>query len=232
MFKGYVVVTGAGKRLGFHFAKTLLLHHYGVIAHFRSTKEELDRWLLENPEYQDKVVFCQTDLRDSLLPLEKMMKKHKVVGLINSASTFIEGSLLQIEGFQKQLEINTLVPLALTSLFAEHCGKGFVINMVDANIHRVHQRFQAYRTTKLFLCETIRQLATTLGPNIRINGIAPGTVLPPESGVDVSYQKALDLAPLKKPASIESLCKTLLFLIDNEDITGEIIAIDGGSHTL
>jgi pteridine reductase len=230
----FVTITGAGKRLGCMIAAQFLESGYSVLAHYRSDKSELDSWLKIHTQYSERVCFCKADLKSNMSTLKKSMKEvdGKLVGLINSASVFEKGDLLNIESFRSQLEINSLVPLELSSVFTSLCDDGFIINMIDANIRRVNCNFQSYRTSKLLLEEITRQLSVVCGPNIRVNGVSPGTVLPPVTGVDESYQKALDSAPLKKIGTVESILRTIQFLVDSKDITGEIIRVDSGVHSL
>ena len=234
MEKGFIVITGAGKRVGFHIATHLLKDGYKVIVHYRSTKGELDNWLVDNSIYRDKIVFCKASFPTDINIVTSIFDKYRdsIVGLINSAAIFNRGSLLDIDNFREHFEINSLLPLQLSVAFSKSCRNGFVINIIDANIKRVNINFQSYRLSKIILENITTQLAVTLGSDIRVNGISPGTVISPDDGADESYKKAVELSPLGKQASISSLLSTVSFLIENSDITGEIISVDGGVHCI
>lgn len=230
-----IAITGAGKRVGAFFAKTLLEVGYKIVAHYRSDAKELEEWLQldENRRFINRVEFIKEDFLKSTATLKKVLKDDReITVLINSASVFESAPITDIDSFRRQAEINSFIPLELASEFSQNSSAELIINMVDGNIERVNSKFQAYRTSKLLLKELTRQLAVDLGDKIRVNGIAPGTVLPPERGADKSYKDAIKVSPLKREASLDSLAKTLLFLIENKDITGEIINVDCGVHCL
>lgn len=229
--KKYVVVTGAGHRVGFHIAKTLLLSEYNIIAHYRTNKSELEQWLACNDIYAPCCHFVQADLVKDVTPLLDEIKKENVIGLVNSASQFITGDLLDNSAFDENVVLNTMVPLLLSRAMQTK-QDGFIINIIDANIERVNQSYQAYRTSKLFLKEITRQLAVTMAPNIRVNGLAPGTVLPPAGVLTESYLQARKKAPMERDAQLGDLMDALLLLVRNSSITGEVISVDCGVQAL
>lgn len=230
--KKSVIVTGAGHRVGFHIARRFLLSGYNIIAHYRNCRDELDQWLRNNEEYKACVRFCQADLTASTEPLVALANATtSLCGLVNSASVFKPGEVTNLTSFKENLSINTMVPLELASKIKISDG-GFIINITDANIDRVNEHFQSYRISKLFLKEITRQLSVTMAPKIRVNAVAPGTVLPPENGVDESYTKARGKAPLGKDAALEDLIEAVLFLVKNSSITGQVLAVDCGVQAL
>lgn len=227
-----MVVTGAGHRVGFAIARKLLISGYNIIAHYRNNRSELDNWLDSNESYKECVRFIQADLTESTIEVTDIIQADRsIFALINSASVFESGDLLDNDSLQKNIAINTMVPLALAKSMK---GKnaGVIINIIDANIKSVNTHYQSYRMSKLFLQEITRQLAVTMGPSIRVNGVAPGTVLPPEGAPDESYLNARKKAPLERDASLDDVLHTVLFLLENNSITGEIIAVDCGVHAV
>lgn len=230
--KETIVVTGAGHRVGFAIAKALLVAGYNIIAHYRKNRDELDRWLEKAPQYLKSVQIVQADLVTNSDALTTCIKNNpSIKGVVNSASVFEIGELTDGVSLIKNMEINTMVPLALASALKDRSGSS-VINIVDANISRVNCHFQSYRVSKLFLQEITRQLAVSLAPDVRVNGVAPGTVLPPEGQMDESYLKARRKAPLGRDAALADVTGAVLFLLENRSITGEIIPVDCGVHAL
>ena len=228
-----IIVTGAGQRLGFKITQFLLQNGAFVIAVYRSEAQELRSWISEGGDTSQKVVLCKMDITENLEPLHLILKgiKAPLWGLVNCAATFVQGNLRDVGAFEKQLQVNTLAPLHLCALFSEHVNEGVVVNIIDGNITRLNPSYQSYRVSKLFLSELTRQLAFTYQGQLRVNALAPGTVIAPEQQ-DESYKKAVELAPTGKPPTVESVLDALLFLLQNNDITGEILAVDGGVHIL
>ncbi len=231
MDRGTVLITGAGHRIGAAIAKDLLIHGWSVIAHYRTDRSELVEFLSENEKYTSQVQWWQADFPHELLSAETLPWV-TISGLINCAAVFEEGNIFDTVNWPDQFSVNTFVPVELTKIFQKRGSGGSIINLVDSNIDRVHLRFQNYRLSKLILAELTRQMAVAIGPNFRVNGIAPGTVIPPVEGDLESYRRARKLAPSGRETALESICSAVRFLLDNRDITGEIIAVDGGVHAL
>lgn len=230
--KKTVVVTGAGHRIGFAITKELLFAGYNIIAHYRKNRDELQQWLKKHEEFCSMVTYCQADLLVSTETLATLIKEEPTVcGLINSASVFEAGDLLDGKSLENNMAMNTLVPLSLAASMEGREGSS-VINILDANINAVNRHFQSYRVSKLFLREITRQLSVTMAPAVRVNGVAPGTVLPPVWGTDASYLAARGKAPLGRDVALGDLTKTVLYLLENRSVTGEVIAVDCGVQAL
>ncbi len=230
MDKGTVFVTGAGQRLGCAITISLLESGYTVIAHYRNNREELKKYLLESGK-GSQIIWWQGEFPKDLQRLELELPWERITAIITCAAQFSTGNLFDAD-LTSQLQVNALVPLEIVKLYRKLCKSGNVITLIDSNIDRVNSNFQNYRISKLLLGELTRQMAVTIGKGFRVNGIAPGTVIPPKGGEDSSYKKARELAPTGREVSVESICSTVHFLLNNQDITAEIIAIDGGVHAL
>ncbi|MGM0444593.1 MAG: SDR family oxidoreductase [Fibrobacterota bacterium] len=228
-----VVVTGAGHRIGFYLAKTLLEHGWSVIAHYRKNTHSLQEWLENNPDYQCRVQWVRADLAQSVQPLTDAMGKcgASLQGLVNSAGLFYPADLTDTAAFDTLMRINCRVPHELSVAFSQQVGKGCIINISDGNIRRLNTTFQAYRMSKLMLEELTRQLAFCLAPQIRVNALAPGTVLPPEHRPrEESFRAAQKRSLTKKAVSTEDITAGLHFLFKTPSVTGEVLSVDGGVH--
>jgi len=134
---------------------------------------------------------------------------------------------------ERQWAINARGPYLLTQAVARRMlarGSGDVVNVLDiGGVLQPWRHYSAYCMTKAALAELTRCLALELAPAIRVNGVAPGAVLPPESmGADA--REALRAhVPQQRFGGAEDLARTVLFLLTGPSfITGQIVAVDGG----
>jgi pteridine reductase len=105
---------------------------------------------------------------------------------------------------------------------------GLIVNITEAGVGKVWTGFPAYLVSKAGLEALTRIQAKTYAPNIRVNAIAPGPVLPSTEISADEWEKLLNRLPLKHPASLEEISMALEFLIQNESVTGQTIVVDSG----
>lgn len=231
----FALITGAAERIGKAFALTLAEMGYHIFLHYNSSraKAEHTQHLIE--EKGRKCILQQADFRKEK-EVQKLItncqKEGKVEILVNNASNFVE-SHIQTEGWtllSQLFDVNFKAPYILTKQFARHCRQGLIINLLDTKINQHQTGHLDYLLTKKSLEDFTYMSAMQLAPDIRVNGIAPGLILPPE-GESEEYlkQKAGDI-PLRRHGGLEELEQTLQFLIKNSFITGEVIRVDGGEH--
>jgi NAD(P)-dependent dehydrogenase (short-subunit alcohol dehydrogenase family) len=229
-----VCITGAVNRLGFVLAKRALQRGYAVIAHYRSSRGELDHWLESRPAYRSRVHFIQQDLADH----PEMLIDHarecssSIVGLVNNASEFTRGNLYDKDHFERMLMINALAPASVARRFAQTIECGWIVNMTDAHIDPLNRAYQNYRVAKLLLSELTRQLAYLFAPSIRVNAIAPGAMLPAAHQRKDSFLKLSSAIPLAKTGDLAALVRAFDYCVDNEYVTGQTLYIDGGWHMM
>ena len=226
-----VLVTGAARRVGRAIAIECATNGYGVIAHYGKSREEIRSLEKEVKELGVPFYAIKQDL--SVNP-EKLIQQcvkldRNLYGVINNASIFEKCNLMDNTTESKRIfQINTLSPLAIIRDFASFCKKGFIINLLDANIDTPHSEFQVYRLSKRMLREITLEMAYLLAPEIRVNGIAPGAVLP--SKFSGSGKAKPIPAPMQNGGSVEDVTVAVRYLINNSNITGQILYADGGMH--
>lgn len=225
--KQTIIITGAIKRLGLHFTKKSLAMGYSVIMHYHSEISD-DCYLLKD-QFPDDIAFMQLDLVNNPedLIIGSLNITDNIIGLVNNASIFAQGNLSNPSDFIEKFSINTLAPMRCSSAFYKHVKNGWIINITDANIKRPNSSFQNYRISKLFLEEITRQQAVIFAPDVRVNAIAPGAMLPAQHEKDF-FTTLCDTVPLKSVGNIDSLINTYEFLVNNNYLTGQVISVDGG----
>ena len=236
--KNYALVTGGADRIGKAVTVHLAQQNYNLVLHYNSSKEKAQK-LKEELEsiYADITVellqinfLKDNDFDEIFTELKK--KKITIDILVNCASDFIPSGFREkgSELLDKEMTINFKIPYLLTKAFASVYGKGNIINFVDTKVAKNNTVHLDYILSKKLLSDFTKISAVELAPNIRVNAIAPGLILPPE-GKDESYLLSLaQHIPLKTIGNLEEILKSVQFILDSNFFTGQILYIDGGEH--
>ncbi len=234
--KGAALVTGGARRIGAAIALALAQHGYDVALHFHTSVEPAQRTAKEITGLGRRCRVFRCDLNDhdetaALIPSVREQFPRLNV-LVNNASVF-EPATLRATGrdlFERHFNIHFRAPFFLTQAFAEGCSAGQVINILDTRVRASDPRHAAYTLSKKALLELTRMAARELGPAIRVNGVAPGMILPPPGGVVDELERRSAGLPLKRIGDTANVVAAVLFLIDNPFVTGECVYVDGGEH--
>lgn len=236
--KKYALVTGGADRIGRAVAIHLAKQGYHLLLHYNSSSEKAQK-VKEEIESLETGVSAQLLQIDFLADndfdqiLEDLKTQNITLEvLVNCASDFIPSDFKKVgsELLDKELTINFKNPYLLTKAFARIYDKGNIINFIDTKVTKNHTVHLDYILSKKLLQDFTKISAVELAPNFRVNGIAPGLILPPE-GKDESY--LLNLAkniPLKTIGNLEEILKAVQFILDSPFFTGQTLFIDGGEH--
>lgn len=236
-----VLITGAGKRVGAVIAQ--YCHQLGmrVAIHYRESTQQASALCTNfNLQRPDSAIALGADLRDTDhlqdLITQVTRKWGQLDVLINNASSFYPMPVAKVTPsvWEDVMASNLKAPFFLAQLAAPHLKeqKGCIINLVDIQAQRPLKNYSVYCIAKAGLVMLTKSLAKELGPNIRVNAIAPGIVLWPDDDTefnDALRQKIAARNALKRIGTPQDIAKTAAFLINHADfITGQIIAVDGG----
>ena len=157
--------------------------------------------------------------------------------LINNASTFEADTLKDHsrQDWDYHMQVNLRAPVRLTQAFAAQCApdsQGLVVNMIDQRVLKLNPNFFSYTLSKSALYTATTTMAQALAPNIRVNGIGPGPTMrnARQSEQDFRAQKQATLTEQGSPPG--EIIRALLYLIDAQAVTGQMIAVDGGQHLI
>lgn len=233
------LVTGSARRIGAEIINTLHANGATVVIHYRNTATEAKKRGKElNQLRKNSCMTLQADLND-IENLDNiintiLLKMGRLDILVNNASSFYPTPIGKITEthWDDLIGSNLKAPLflsqaAMPSLQASH---GCIVNIVDIHGFRAMKNYPLYSTAKAGLLMLTQSLARELGPDIRVNGVAPGAILWPEQDANQSDQQALlDKTVLKRAGTPEDIAKAVLFLVRDADyITGQVIPVDGG----
>jgi pteridine reductase len=234
-----ILITGAARRVGAQIARTLHAAGARILVHYRSSgaaAKQLGEEL--NAARAGSAALIAADLREDDAPEKLITAALRQFGrldvLINNASTFYPTAIGKITrvAWDDLVGSNLRAPLFLAQAAAPHLGKqrGLIINVVDIHGLRPLKGYAVYSIAKAGLAMLTRSLARELGPDVRVNGIAPGPVLWAEHDLDEGMKREIIAkTALKRAGSPQDIARTALFLIrDAPYITGQIIAVDGG----
>jgi len=238
------LVTGGAKRIGAETVRLLHQAGYNTVIHCRLSRQSADRLAEElNNIRPDSARVIQGDLNnetiyDNLIEQAFQCWKRLDV-LINNASSFYPTPIgsITLDDWNNLINSNMRAPLFLAQAAAPYLKKtqGSIVNMIDVHGQRPMKEHSVYCSAKAGLAMITLSLAKELGPDIRVNGVAPGAILWPASdapGGDMpehTKKLILERTTLKRPGHPIDIAKTILFLVKDADyITGQIIAVDGG----
>jgi NAD(P)-dependent dehydrogenase (short-subunit alcohol dehydrogenase family) len=233
------LVTGAALRLGRAIALDLAKHGWWIGVHHRTSSAEAEALVAEIERLGSKAACLQADLT-SEAELRRLVRScAEKLGpptcLINNAARFEWDTIdtLDWADWQAELDVNLRAPIFLTQEFARNLPEdvsGYVINMIDQRVWRLTPEFFSYTIAKSALWTATRTLAQALAPRIRVNAIGPGPVLPNRRQGEAEFEEECRATPLRRPATVEEVCRTVRFLLDTPSVTGQMIALDSGQH--
>ena len=234
-----LLITGAatrvGKAIALHFAErgwNIALHYFRSSAKAKELKKIIEQhWV--------KVALIKADLKnpkqtEKIIPLAKK-KLGAINCLVNNAALFEKDDITNFtnKSWNDHLNINLHAPTILTRQFAKQAPKKTVsniINIIDQRIFNLTPFFMSYTISKSGLQTLTKTMAMRLGPNIKVNAIAPGPTIKSKRQTDKHFRNQVRSTLLKKTVRSEDICDTVEFLINNNSVTGQIIAVDSGQN--
>ena len=233
------LVTGGARRVGAEIVR--VLHGSGanlaIHCHHSQTEALALAAELNSVRARSAAVFVADLLQtESLAPLVKSVTA-QFAGLnllVNNASSFYPTPLAELttEQWADLMGTNLKAPLFLAQAAGGELRRthGSIINIVDIHGMRALPNYLVYSTAKAALIHLTKALARELAPQVRVNGIAPGPVLWPETGLDEDQrQDIIDHTLLQRVGSPLDIARAVrFFAAEAPYVTGQILAVDGG----
>ena len=230
------LISGGAARIGAQIVRTIHENGYKVIIHCHQSEEIAQALCHElNSKRNNSAQVIVADLGDNEA-IKKLTQKIKSLDLlVNNASVFYPTSIENstIEDWDKIININLKAPFfiatGLSKVLANN--QGVIVNIIDIHSDRPLKNFSIYNISKAGLKMLTKTLAKELAPNIRVNGISPGSILWPQDELQLSEKEKMmmiDRIVLKRQGSPNDIAEAVLFLANSKYITGEVINIDGG----
>jgi len=234
-------ITGAARRIGADIARSL--HDIGtnVVLHYRNSAEEANILCDELNLIRDSSAVCiQADLADTGQIPALVEEASGIWGrldiLVNNASMFYPTPVdLTTEAHWHELnDSNLKAPFFLSQAVEPFLRKqkGCIVNIIDIHAERPLKGYSVYSITKAGLAALTRSLAKEFAPDVRVNGVAPGAIMWPESEVtDANKNKILERIALNRTGMSDDVTRAVLYFIrEAQYVTGQILAVDGGRN--
>lgn len=237
-----VLITGAARRIGAAITRTFHENNFDVALHYNSSANEADTLAQElNSIRENSAKTFQAQLTDTSavkkMGLEVLSWKNQLDVLINNASSFYPTPLEEAseEQWDSLIGSNLKGPYFLCQTIAPALQKsqGSIITIADIYARSPLKGYSIYCIAKAGNAMLTKSLSKELAPEVRVNGIAPGVILWPntdEQMTEETKQQVIDKVPLKRTGSPEDIAHTAYFLATSASyVTGQIISVDGGS---
>lgn len=234
-----VLVTGAARRIGKTLVTAAARAGADVIIHYHQSHEDAEAACVAVEALGRQAQLLCADLsnpREVEEVIPRALGWGPLFGLVNNASIFeqIDWEASDLESWNRHLMINLTSPFLLSQAFARAVpthSSGRIINILDWRALRPGRDHLPYTISKAGLAALTRSLAQSLAPNITVNGLALGAILPPSDGAD--SHDILENVPAGRWARLEEVEQAFEFLLRGPDyMTGEIIHLDGGRHVV
>jgi pteridine reductase len=234
------LITGGAKRVGAAIARRLHAGGANLMLHYHSAKaESVELQKALNGVRANSAATIQANLLN-VAELPELVRTTvarfgRLDVLVNNASTFYATPLgeIKLAEWDDLVGTNLKAPLFLAQAAAPHlkAAGGAIVNITDIHAERPLKNYVVYSVAKAGLAGLTRTLARELGPEIRVNGVAPGPVLWPEDGSfdELTRQRVISSTLLKRAGEPDDVAAAVYFLVAEAPyVTGQTIAVDGG----
>jgi pteridine reductase len=215
------IVTGGARRLGKALALSLAERGARLVIHYGSSVGPADETVAQIKALGSDAVAIQGDFRQPSRAPELIVHAAQHFGqldiLVNSAAIFEAGDVFS----------------TTEDIWDRHVGRerpGHIVNITDWRATRPGTDHLAYTLTKAALVTMTKSLALALAPNIQVNAIAPGAILPPPDKDQAYLLQLAQSIPAQRIGSPAEVAKALLFLLESDFVTGDLVFVTGGEH--
>lgn len=235
-----VLVTGGAKRVGAAISRRLHAAGATIVLHHHSAKAEAQQLAAAlNAARANSAATVQANLLNAAelpeLVRTAVTRFGRLDALVNNASSFHPTPVgeIKLADWDDLMGTNLRAPLLIAQAAAPHLKKtgGCIVNITDIHADRPLKNYVVYSVAKAGLAALTRSLARELGPEVRVNGVAPGPVLWPEddSFDELARQRVISHTLLKRAGEPQDVAAAVHFLVAEAPyVTGQIIAVDGG----
>jgi NAD(P)-dependent dehydrogenase (short-subunit alcohol dehydrogenase family) len=232
------LVTGSARRVGRAIALALAERGCDLLIHYNNSASEAKAAIEVAQAAGVRAASVQADLTcfNDIQKLYQFLDQtyERLDLLVNSAAIMQPIDLMQVreEDWDRTLDLNLKAPFFCIQLAAERMQQhgGAIVNISDVAGLRPWARYPTHSVSKAGIEMLTGVAARALGPKIRVNAVAPGPVLRSEWMDEQQWQKITRVLPLQRGGNPDDIAEAVIFLFENDFITGETITVDGGRN--
>lgn len=232
------LVTGGARRLGAEIVRSFAARGDAIVLHHGSSPIAADALATELRAAGTSVLVIQADLTDAASPAHIVREATKAFGpldvVVSSASVMAWHAFDAVtpDDWNAAADVNLRAPFFLMQAAAPAMRDGGVIVQLADHLatEAIHPRLIPHQVTKSALTQLVRAVAAHLAPRVRVNAVAPGLVLPPESMSSEAAARFLDDVPLRRAGTAADVTQAIHYLVDASYVTGVVLTVDGGRH--
>lgn len=230
------LVTGGAVRLGRAIATGLAEAGYDLMVHYRSSSVPAGELARSVEGLGRRCALFQADLADPAAPRALVDAVRATFGrldlLVNSAASFDARPLAEVDAkvWDGVMDLNVRAPHLLVRAAEPllRSARGAVVNVLDLSAFQPWSEYPAHAVSKAALAHLTRVQARALAPDVRVNAVAPGAVLPPEAYPTERLAAIQARTPLGTLGTPDDVVRAVVFLAGATFVTGQILAVDGG----
>jgi pteridine reductase len=230
------LVTGGARRVGAAIVRALVAKGMDVAVHYGSSATEAEQVVAEARKGGGRAEAFGADLRKVEeargLADRVAAKLGRLDVVVNSAANMLEGEVASVtpEQWEETFGLNLRAPFFVTQGALPHLRKvkGKVVNIADLAGLEPWPKYVAHCTSKAGVVMLTKALARALAPDITVNGVAPGAVLLPDEWDDAARKHFAETTPLRRLGSADDVAGAVVYLLEADYVTGEILVVDGG----
>jgi len=234
----WALVTGAAKRVGRSIALALAERGANVAVHYNSSANDAAATVKEIEAFGVRSFALGAELSRAeevtRLAREAEQRTGRIDVLVNNASNYLRVPFDELteEVWDASLDVNLKAPFLLSWHLGRAMkarGGGHIINLADWAGERPYNDYLPYCVAKAGVICLTKALAKALAPEVQVNAVAPGPVLPPENLGANERQAIVRATPLKRFGTPDDVARCVRFLAEEADFsTGAVFLVDGG----
>nr|WP_207140341.1 SDR family oxidoreductase [Rhodovibrio salinarum] len=232
-------VTGAAKRVGRALALNLAADGWAVAVHYATSRAEAEQTAADVEAAGGRAVTLQADLTDEEACAALVDRAASALGpvglLVNNAAVFGHDTAQTATraSWDRHMETNLRAPFVLAQALKRQVPagrQGMIFNLLDGYVLQPAAGFTSYHLSKVGLYSLTQSLALQFAPQVRVNSVGPGALLPDHYRDQSAIEAAHAETPLKRGTDPDEIYRTLRFFLEAPSVTGQMIALDGGRH--
>jgi NAD(P)-dependent dehydrogenase (short-subunit alcohol dehydrogenase family) len=230
------LITGGAKRIGRAIAVLLAQNGVRIVVHYNQSGQDALALCSEIQRLGVSAWAVRGDLMDAQQTVSVFQEAVAQAGaidlLVNNASIFERDTLWEAteESLTRNMRVHVLAPLILARELAKQGREAHVVNLLDTRVAVYDREHASYDLSKSALQTLTYMLALELAPNVAVNAVAPGSILPPPGQREGYLAKLAHTNPLNRIGNPADIAEAVLFLLRSRFISGQILYVDGGMH--